>query len=224
MKEGDIMAEGEKMTFAERRRQASISQFEKEIRRVNQRLVNIKKSMGQGSVYNDYVTRLEKLFGTSHKDLIDVNSSTGSIKIDYKKAAQYLAYSRQNKRSMAHAALKSVPTVKQLKQETAKQIEATNWKKVTSSQVNASHESTSTFKEALYGFYDLIAGNDYRAILLPEMYRDNHGDVSDADREVAHKLLKVYENLGSNVLSTASKYELEEIRVNALKEIGVIKS
>lgn len=212
----------EKMSFAEKRRQASISQFEKEIRRVNQRLVNIKKSMGQNNVYNDYVTRLEKLFGPAHKDLIDVSPSTGTVKIDYKKAAQYFAYSRQNKKSMAHAALKSVPTVKQLKQETAKQIGATNWKKVTSAQINASHETTSTFKEALYGFYNLIAGNDYREILLPEMYRNNHGDVSDADREIAQKLMGVYENIGSDVLSTASKYELEEIRVNALKEIGVI--
>lgn len=209
--------------LAEVRRQASISQFEKEIRRVNQRLVNIKKSMGQNNVYNDYVTKLEKLFGPAHKGLIDVSSSTGAVKIDYKKAAQYFAYSRQNERMMAHAALKSVPTVKQLKQETAKQIDASNWKKVTSSQVNASHETTSTFKEALYGFYNLINGTDYRAILLSEMYKDNHGNVSDADREVARKLIGVYEKLGSDVLSTASKYELEEIRVNALKEIGVIK-
>lgn len=195
----------------------TIKNYEKKIMKANQRLGNLYKSFGGDSpIYQAYKTEIEQEFASiNHSDMIS-KGPTGAIKIDKKRAAYEVAYMRLNERKLFSGTIGSVPTVTELKKEAANKL-GISPRKITNEQIEEITQVDRDIKAALQAFYNLLSGDDYRKILLPEIYKPrNHGNI---DVDEVKSLIAFYEMQGTEFIKTATAEQLEYIRREALKSL-----
>ena len=198
-------------------KQNAIKNYEKKIMKANQRLGNLYKSFGGDSpIYQAYKTEIEQEFASiNHSDMIS-EGPTGAIKIDKKRAAYEVAYLRLNERKLFSGTIGSVPTVTELKKEAAHKL-GISPRKISNEQVEKATQIDRDIKAALQAFYNLLTGDDYRKILLPEIYKPcNHGDM---DIDKVKDLINFYDAQGTEFIKTATAEQLEEIRKEALSSL-----
>ena len=214
------MEESRKSKIQETQQQRAIKGYEKKIMKANQRLGNLKKSFGEKSpLYQAYKLELEQEFATMGMQHLISEGPTGAIKIDKKRAAYEIAHMRRNERNLFSGTIGAVPTVTQLKKETAEKL-GKSPRKVTIEEVEANIQVEQDMKAAIQTFYTLLKGDEYRKILLPELYTNNHGKLP-ADR-IEH-IINFYQAKGTEFVSTATAAQLEELRKEAMKSYGKSK-
>ena len=214
------MEESRKSKIQETQQQRAIKGYESKIMKANQRLGNLKKSFGEKSpLYQAYKLELEQEFATMGMSHLISEGPTGAIKIDKKRAAYEIAHMRRNERNLFSGTIGAVPKVTDLKKEAAAKL-GKSPRKVTVSEVEAVAQVEQDIKAAIQTFYTLLEGDDYRKILLPELYVNNHGKLP-LDR-VQH-LIDFYAAKGTDFIKTASKEQLEQLRSEAMTSYGKSK-
>ena len=214
------MEETRKSKIQETQQQRAIKGYESKIMKANQRLGNLKKSFGEKSpLYQAYKLELEQEFATMGMSHLISEGPTGAIKIDKKRAAYEIAHMRRNERNLFSGTIGAVPTVTQLKKETASKL-GKSPRKVTVEEVEANVQIEQDMKAAIQTFYTLLKGDDYRKILLPELYTNNHGNLNE---DKVKSVIEFYSAKGTEFVSTATKEQLEQLRKEAMTSYGKSK-
>ena len=214
------MEESRKSKIQETQQQRAIKGYESKIMKANQRLGNLKKSFGEKSpLYQAYKLELEQEFATMGMSHLISEGPTGAIKIDKKRAAYEIAHMRRNERNLFSGTIGAVPTVTQLKKETAAKL-GKSPRKVTVEEVEANIQIEQDMKAAIQTFYTLLKGDDYRKILLPELYTNNHGNLNE---DKVKSVIEFYSAKGTEFVSTATKEQLEQLRKEAMTSYGKSK-
>lgn len=214
------MEESRKSKIQETQQQRAIKGYESKIMKANQRLGNLKKSFGEKSpLYQAYKLELEQEFATMGMSHLISEGPTGAIKIDKKRAAYEIAHMRRNERNLFSGTIGAVPTVTQLKKEAASKL-GKSPRKVTVEEVEANVQIEQDMKAAIQTFYTLLNGDDYRKILLPELYTNNHGNLNE---DKVKSVIEFYSAKGTEFVSTATKEQLEQLRKEAMSSYGKSK-
>lgn len=181
--------------------------------KANQRLNNLYKTFGADSdIYNAYKIEIEGEFKAIGRSDLVKTGPKGAIKLDYKKAAYEVANMKRNERNLFSGAIGSVPTIAKLREDTAKRLGIKNKRKVTTAQMEANHHMEDDFKASIQALYNMLQGDDYRSILVPELYQGNHGKIENVD-EIKH-MIDFYSQ-HPVAIKTARKSELESLRKQA---------
>ena len=214
------MEESRKSKIQETQQQRAIKGYESKIMKANQRLGNLKKSFGEKSpLYQAYKLELEQEFATMGMSHLISEGPTGAIKIDKKRAAYEIAHMRRNERNLFSGTIGAVPKVTDLKKEAAKKL-GKSARKVTVEEVEANIQVEQDMKAAIQTFYTLLKGDDYRKILLPELYTNNHGNLNE---DKVKSVIEFYSAKGTDFVSTATKEQLEALRSEAMTSYGKSK-
>ena len=216
------MQESQKSKIQETQQQRAIKQYESKIMKANQRLGNLKKAFGESSpLYQAYKLELTQEFKTMGMGHLITTGPTGAIKIDKKRAAFEIAHMRRNERNLFSGTIGSVPTVKQVRTQTAAKLGIAK-SKITAEDVNAAAQVELDMKQAIQVVYNLYADEASRKILMPELYENNHGKLP---KERILSLAEFYKSKskgrgGKSFFRTATVEDLEKIRSEAMANYG----